>query len=187
MIDAVDAVRRALAWATANPEFAATLVATLVGGADAARSYRRTGRLPLADLPWRAIRRGMHALRRRWFSTPAPPRDARGEVDLSLKELRRRVGRQSYEPGWPLSYHYKGEDLNARRYWYDPSRSRPHRQLHIRAWEHDDGSVSVDAHEEPSAVQHPRAHIRSRDMTDATEWVAERAGNGNGLDPRGFG
>lgn len=182
-----DTITREVAlWVLSNPEVAAALVTTLAGAGGAARHYRRTGTVPLRTLPWRALRVLIYRLRRHLFTTSAPAADDLVTVDESLETVATRIGRQSYELQWPLSFHYRGEDLNARRYYYDPSREYPHRQLHIRGWERDDGSVDLYAHEEASAIHHPRRHLSGHDMAPATTWVGERYGNANGLDPRGF-
>jgi hypothetical protein len=179
----------AVEWAVSHPELAASIGTLLTGGAEAARRYRRSGSLPsaLAQLPWKAIRRLGYAARRHLGSYPKPSAEALATINANLATVEQRLGTQSYEPGWPFSYHYEGEDLNARRYYYDGEREYPHRQLHIRGWEMD-GAVAIDAHEEPSTIQHTRVHIQSTDMHDATEWAAQRLedGNANGLDPRGF-
>lgn len=178
-------LRELMAWAAAHPELATTLAMLVTGAGGTARHYRRTGNLPLHTLPWRAIRRLIYRARRTYFTTPAPAADELVAVDDDLATVRERLGRQSYELEWPLSFHYMGESLNARRYYYDPEREFPHRQLHIRGFDTDDG-VLLYAHEEASAVQHPKRHLSSRDMTPASDWVGERYGNPNGLDPRGF-
>jgi len=179
-------LKTVLAWLLAHPDLAVTIATALAGGAGAARHYRKTGQLPLRTLPWRALRRIGYQLRKRYFTTPKPTDDRMGVIQGDLDEVRNALGAQSYEPGWPLSYHYKGEDLNARRYYYDPDREYPHRQLHIRGWTAGDETVDVDAHDEPSPLQHPRAHLREVDMADATAWVTDSYDTGNGLDPRGF-
>lgn len=178
------AVREVLTWLLAHPDLAMALLAVLGGGAPALHRYRRTGQVPLGALPWRAIRRLVYAIRRTHGRYPKPT-DRIRTVDLEPATVRERLGRQSYELEWPLSYHYASEDINARRYLLDESREYPHRQLHIRAWDRGD-RTEIYAHEEPSAIHHPRAHIRSTDMTDATAWVVDRIDNANGLDPRGF-
>jgi hypothetical protein len=179
-----DLLRTTLAWLASHPDLAVALATGLSGSAGAVRYYRRTGSLPLAQLPWRVFRRIVYALRRRFFSAGAPPSTAL--VDADIEAVTERLGRQSYEPAWPLSYHYRGEDLNARRYLFDPEREHPHRQLHIRGFAQSDGTTELYAHEEPSALHHPRAHLRERDMHDATDWVGKRYDTPNGLDPRGF-
>ncbi len=158
-----------------------SLVAAVSG---TAVQYRRTGRVPLAGLPWRAFRRVLYAVRRRWFSVERPDRDPTA-VDEPLDDVRNALAEASYNPGWPLSYRYYGEDLNARRYVYDPTRPHPHRQLHIRGFETADGTVELIAHEEPAPEHHPRAHLKEIDMHDASDWLAD-VWDAKTLDPRGF-
>jgi hypothetical protein len=158
-------------------------IALLAGSTTAIHRYRKTGRIPLATLPWRALRRTIYALRRRFFSVERPDRDP-AVIDTSLDDVHDRLAEASYNPGWPLSYHYYGEDLNARRYYYDPTRPHPHRQLHIRGFETGDG-VELVAHEEPAPEHHPRAHLKEVDMHDATQWLKD-VWDAKHLDPRAF-
>ena len=179
-----DFLRTIVAWLMSHPEFAATLATAVTALGGTIRHYQQTGRIPLAQLPWRAIRRLLYTFRRHLFTVGGPPHTT--PVSDDITSVTERIGRQSYELEWYPSYPYKGEVLNARRYLYDPDREYPHRQLHIRGFERDDGRIALYAHEEPSALHHPKAHLREEDMHDATEWVGERYDNGNGLDPRGF-
>lgn len=174
-----------LAWAVENHELAITLFTLLAGTGGAAQHYRRTGRVPLATLPWRAFRRLAFAFRRRYFTVKRPRKRGTIIEDPGLEDIRTRLGEASFASGWPLSYRYKGEDLNARRYYLDPSRELPHRQLHIRGFELSDGSVELIAHEEPDPIRHPRAHLRESDMADATPWL-QGAWESSALDPRTF-
>lgn len=177
-------LEKLLAWALRNPEIAGTILTLLTGGAGAARNYARTGSLPLSTLPWRAFRRLFYHVRKRLFTIRRPNKRS-VHLDADVEEVSVGLGRASYEPGWPLSYHYYGEDLNARRYYLDPGRQYPHRQLHVRGFATADGGTEIIAHEEPAPLQHPRAHLRSADMTDATAWVGEQWSAG-GLDPTTF-
>ena len=165
------------------------VVPVLVGLVAAARHYRRTGRLPLTRLPLRALRRLVYTARAEFFTNGRP--SSLVTVAEPPETVSTALGMASYELEWPLSYHYHGEDINARRYFYDPTHEYPHRQLHIRGFVENDGTVSLYAHEEPSAVQHPRAHISDSDMADATEWAADayrafRKGDADALDPRNY-
>lgn len=173
-----------LKWILANRELAITLVTLLVGGGGAARQYRKTGRIPLATLPWRALRRLVNLIRRRSFARPRPRKRA-FHIDEDVDAVRERLGVESFEPGWPLSYHYHGEDLNARRYIYNPNRELPHRQVHVRGFVLEDGTVELIAHEEPAPIQHPKAHLRDQGKTDATGWLREQWPS-PALDPRTF-
>ncbi|WP_435349767.1 hypothetical protein [Haloarchaeobius sp. HRN-SO-5] len=172
-------------WLLARPDLTVTLATAIATTVGVAHRYRRTGRFPLASLPWRALRRLGYIAHRRFFTSPKPPAEHMGTVHGTLAEVRTTLGKQSYEPGWLLSYHYRGEDLNTRRYYYSPGREYPHRQLHVRGWTTDGESIDIDAHDEPSPLQHPKAHLREIDIDDATDWVTD-AYNTTGLDPRGF-
>ncbi|MFC4549396.1 MULTISPECIES: hypothetical protein [Halorussus] len=169
----------------ANSPLAQAVAALLVGLLGTVHRYRQTGKVPLAGVPWRALRRVIYAGRRRWFTVERPTVDAALRlVDRPVEDVRATLAEQSYNPGWLLSYHYYGEDLNARRYFYDPTRPHPHRQLHIRGFKTGEG-VELVAHEEPAPEHHPRAHLKEVDMHDATTWVHENWDSKN-LDPRGF-
>lgn len=176
---------RLLTLAIENRELVITLVTLLAGGGGAVRHWRRTGRVPLRTLPWRTFRRLMYAFRRRFYTVERPRKRGIILESPGLEEIRRRLGQESFAPGWPLSYRYKGEDLNARRYFLDPRRDLPHRQLHVRGFELSDGSVELIAHEEPDPIRHPRAHLKEVDMTDATPWL-EGAWETPALDPQTF-
>jgi hypothetical protein len=180
-------LRTTLAWLVSHPDLAGAVGALVVGSFESARRYWKTGSLALPMLPLHAVKQVLYQIRRVWFTISKPSSDDLATVDMSLATLRETVGQQSYELGWPLSYRYRGEDLNARRYYFDPDAEHPHRQLHIRAWRRDDGRSDTNAHDEPSAWHHPIAHVRSRYMRPATAWVTQRVTNPNGLDPRGFG
>lgn len=163
------------------------LVPVLVGLVTTARHYRRTGRLPLARLPLRAIRSFAYTARAEWFKNGRPPTTA--ATGLALASFRSALAANGYEPKWPLSFHYYGEDANLRAYYYDPTREYPHRQIHVRGFDAGDGDVAEYAHDEPSALAHPVAHIRSEDMDDVTAEVAAALdaavrGDETALDPR---
>lgn len=158
-----------LAFATSDLGQALVAFATTLAGT--AVQYRRTGRIPLAGLPWRALRRTLYAVRRRWFTVPRPDTTQITVTETSLDDIHDRLAAASFNPGWPLSYHYYGEDLNTRRYYYDPTRPYPHRQLHIRGFETTDDTVELVAHEEPAPEHHPRAHLKEVDRHDATSWL----------------
>lgn len=159
-----------------------SVVSTLITGMAASwRYYKRTGNIPFKKLPWRSIRRVFYTVRATVFTFDAPPEKT--AIDGTLQEFEGAIGKQSYIIDWPFSYHYKGEDVNAARYYYDPSKDHPHRQVHIRAWVDEDGTTTY-AHDEPSAIHHIGAHLRGVDMDDVTEWVADNWSDEDGLDPR---
>jgi hypothetical protein len=164
----------------------APVVAFVLAAVVAAQKYRRDGRLPLSDLPWKATRRLIYTARRRipLFDRPWPEAVSR-RTELTVGRIRRTIGPQGYNPAFFLSYEYQGEDLNARRYYFDPTRDYPHRQMHVRARQAEDGA-DVHAHEEPAPEHHPRAHIEERGKRPATEWVVDRLEADQPLDPREF-
>ena len=169
--------------AVVNSPLGQTLIALVAAVAGTAPRYRKTGQVPLSTLPWRAIRQLVYQFRRRFFSVERPDTQP-FVVDASLDDVQELLAEQSYNPGWMLSYRYYGEDLNTRRYFYDPTRPHPHRQMHIRGFETSDG-VELIAHEEPAPEHHPRAHLKEVDIHPATEWV-DRNWTDRNLDPRGY-
>lgn len=176
----------ALRWWLARPELLGALLTALGGSAGAARRYARTGEVDYRALPWRAIRRLLYVARRLWFRYPKPTGKTQ-TVAIPPATIRERLGRQGYILNWPLSLHYTGEDINAMRYLYNEADhpEYPHRQLHVRGWNRG-GMTELYAHEEPSAIHHPRKHLESQDMTDATDWLVRRIQHPNALDPQGF-
>ncbi len=99
-------------------------------------------------------------------------------VDRSASDVRETLAKQGFVPEWPLSYRYGGEVLNARLYFYDPAEKLPHRQVHVRGFEHSRG-LELMCHEEPTPDHHPKAHLRSDDMeiVPANEFVQKRLEN----------
>ena len=151
--------------------------------------YYRTGEVGFADLPFRAKMRLVHAIRSEYFKKGTP--STRAPLDDDLDAVVDLLAENGYIPEWPLSYHYRGENANLVRYYYDESREFPHRQVHVRLFDREDGEPGTDlyAHEEPYGLNHPREHIDSNNMTDVTEQVAEayrvtRDGDEPILDPR---
>lgn len=171
-------------WLTAHPQLAITIATTLAGTGQAARHYRKTGTIPLSTLPWQAFRRLAYQLRRRFFQVPRP-RKREFILNTSLDDVRNRLASESYQPAWILSYHYHGEDLNTRRYYQDPNREYPHRQIHVRGFQLQDDSIALIAHEEPAPEYHPRIHLQESDMQDATQWL-QTQWESPALDPRTF-
>lgn len=160
-----------------DTQLIAAIVSLLTG---LAALYRRTqsgGRIRLRDLPWRAFRRVLYSLRR--YLVPVSKPDAPTlTTDKSLDTVENILGDKSYNPDWPLSYYYHGEDYNARLYYKDLQRKYPHRQVHVRGFVQNDGSVELMAHEEPAPEHHPKAHLREHNMQDATDWVRETLNGG---------
>lgn len=177
-------LRQAITWAAAHPELATALTTAVAGSGRAAQQFHRTGKIPLATLPWRALRRLAYAARKRFFTIPRP-RKKPFVVDEELSSIRDRLATESFEPAWALSYRYHGEDLNARRYYFDSEADYPHRQIHVRGFELERGAVELQAHDEPAPKHHPKAHLQEVAMRDATDWIGE-AWERPSLDPRTF-
>ena len=114
-------------------------------------------------------------------------------VALSKSELTARLGKSHFEPGWELSYQYRGEILNLRRVEY----SRDHKwietspdinwwQVHIRGYDvpretpGDPSKLELTAHFEPEPTEHPDAHVRldhidgERGMSVLTSFLDEQ-------------
>ena len=173
-----------LDWALAHAELAMT-VGTMLGGVlGAGQHYRRTGRVPLSALPWRAFRRLFYVARRHLFTVRRPDQTPVVLEDTTIEDVRTRLGRESFTLGFPLSYHYYGEDVNASRYYYDPTAEYPHRRMHARGFRAG-STVQVLTHDEPDPWHHPFAHIKEVDVHDATTWFRE-AWRSPALDPRTF-
>lgn len=158
-------------------ELIAAAVPLLAGLLAAYRRYHRTGQLSLSRLPWRALRRLLYEGRKTYFTVEKPDAES-FTVERSLEGIKTVLGDKSYNPRWALSYHYYGESYNARMYYLDPSREYPHRQVHVRGFENEDGAVELMCHEEPAPEHHPRAHLREDDMQPANQWVAESLNGG---------
>lgn len=160
-----------------DPELAAAIVTALIGLIESARRFQATGKIPYTKLPWAAKREIFRWFRRSYFTKDKPDHPS-FVVDMTADEVRETLGRQGFVPEWPLSYVYGGEVLNCRTYFYDPRESLPHRQIHVRAFEHPDG-LEILAHAEPDPVHHPQAHLESHDMefTKANDFVKRRLEN----------
>lgn len=171
-------------------EFLAALAAVAV--ALAALVYRRyTGEsVDFHDLPFALKIRLVYAFRRQYFRKGSPR--SRITLDDTVAEAEQLLAENGYMPEWPLSYKYPGEQGNLVRYYYDPSREFPHRQVHVRLFEDDEGRAQVYAHEEPTGLHHPAEHLDTSTggFPDVSKWVvrqyrtARDDGDGNALDPR---
>lgn len=146
-------------------------VSLLTGLLTVYRRYQRTGQIKLSTLPWRAFRRLSFEARKSFFTVEKPDGPS-FTVDMSLDTVKAILGDNSYAPEFPLSYNYHGEDYNARHYYYDPGKRYPHRQIHVRGFEQEDG-VELMCHEEPAPEYHPKQHLAEDDMSDASGWVEE--------------
>jgi len=170
---------------TSESALYAAVAAISTGLLAAFHYYRRTGTVPLKRLPLRAVRRLIYTVRALGFTVDG--RWAAFDPGTDGGTAKRYLGQQSFMLEWPFSYNYKGEDINASRYYYDPASEYPHRQLHIRCKLDGDGVVAaLHAHDEASALHHPRAHLRGGSFTHKTEWVIEQwdTSDPNSLDPR---
>jgi len=167
-----------------EPELIGIVVALLTGLAEVVRQYQNTGRFRLVSLPFRSFKRLIYYLRTHVLRRPQKPTGDEIEPlpGYTLDEAKELFAEQSYEPEWPLSYAYKGEDANLRRYYYDESFEHPHRQMHIRLWNDGDG-LEQHTHEEPSGIHHPKAHLSAGNQLNATPWLKK---NPTDADPEGF-
>jgi len=165
-------------------EIIGILVALGTGLAETYRQYRKTGRFRLVSLPFRSFKRLIYYIRGYVLRRPQKPTGDEIEPlpGYTLDEAKELFAKQSYEPEWPLSYAYKGEDANLRRYYYNDSFELPHRQMHIRLWNDGDG-LEQHTHEEPSAIHHPKGHLSAGTQNNATQWLKKAPDQAN---PRGF-
>lgn len=110
------------------------------------------------EAPLKYLRRSLWWLRKTFFTRPRSDTDA-FLVERAKPDLVDLFGRAHFEPGWELSYHYRGEVLNLRRVVYDDDRD-PYEwwQVHIRGYRHD-GGIELTAHYETDPSEHPDAHI----------------------------
>jgi hypothetical protein len=135
----------------------------------------------IQELPWRTIRRLMYEMREHFFTHEKPDAPT-VTVGASVEEISGRLGIEFLNPKWPLSYHYYGEDYNARRYFYDESKEYPHRQLHIRGFEQENGKLELMAHTEPAPEHHPKIHLSNEEV----DWVKGNSGLARLLQNTGF-
>lgn len=164
-----------------NPDIVGALIALLLGMGDAARRYAQNDDVPLHTLPLYEIRALMEILRKQLFKHQTPASHPSFIVDdLRPDELAEVLARQGVKPNHPFSYVYmkngEQEAYNGIFYYKDVSRDcLPHRQIHVRAFEHGEG-VEIYAHEEPHWWHHPRRHVKSDDMEyePAIAWVKRR-------------
>ena len=84
-------------------------------------------------------------------------------VEMTRQEAREFFGRRHFEPGWELSYSFRGEILNLRRVeWAHVPEypDIPWWQVHIRGYRHDDPpGLELTAHFEAEPAEHPGEHI----------------------------
>lgn len=160
-----------------DPKLIAAGIGVLIALIEAARRFQMTGKIPLTQLPWTAKRQLFRWVRKSYFTVDRPDH-ASFVVDLTVDELEEVLGRQGFVPEWPLSYRYGGEVANLRLYFYEATKELPHRQVHVRAFEHENG-LELMCHEEPTPDHHPQEHLESHDMAfeAANEFVKRRLEN----------
>jgi hypothetical protein len=84
-------------------------------------------------------------------------------VEMTKEEAEEFFGRHHFEPGWEMSYSFRGEILNLRRVeWaHVPAfPDLPWWQVHIRGYRHDDPpGLELTAHFEAEPAEHPKEHL----------------------------
>lgn len=159
------------------PKLVAAAVTLLLGLADALRRYRRDGDLRLYQLPWIEFRALFEYGRQMLFTIEKPDHPS-FVVNMTVDELQKELGKQGVKPRHPFSVVYRGEVYNGVMYYYDPEKKHPHRQIHPRAFQLEEG-LEVMPHEEPHWYHHPIAHLKSKHMEfePAVEWTKRRLEN----------
>lgn len=110
------------------------------------------------EAPLKNLRRTLWWMRKTFFTKPRSVTPAY-LVEFTKPEVVSLFGRNHFEPGWELSYHYRGEVLNLRRVEYVDDGPYDWWQVHIRGYSHDDGGIELTAHYETEPSEHPDAHI----------------------------
>lgn len=124
----------------------------------------RESKMDIRDIPWRTFRRSVYEFRKHFFTKEKPDVPTL-MVEHSVETVSGEFGMEFLNPKWPLSYRYYGEDYNARRYFYDKSKEYPHRQLHIRGFEKENGKLELMAHVESAPEHHPKAHLKEKELS----------------------
>ncbi len=113
-------------------------------------------------VPFGAVRHGYRQLRKALFTASRPS----GEyfvVDVSVEEVERALGEQSYAPNWEFSYHERGEVLNLARVVYERAEAggetREWWQTHVRGWRNDAERLELHGHWELEPTENGNAHI----------------------------
>ena len=85
-------------------------------------------------------------------------------VEMTRAEAQAFFGRRHFEPGWELSYSFRGEILNLRRVEWAHVPEFPDVQwwqVHIRGYRHTDPpGLELTAHFEAEPAEHPSEHIQ---------------------------
>lgn len=117
-------------------------------------------------LPWRLIKRGIAATRRRYYTVDWPGDVPSVLVGADPAGLERRLRECEGFEGTPYSYRYEDEAVNLRRPWGLADTYGP-RELHVRGRPLD-GGLELIAHVEPSRYECKHAHIESEHV----DWQA---------------
>jgi len=110
------------------------------------------------ETPLRNLRRALWWIRKTFFTKPRSETPA-FLVPLTKPRLVEFFGNRHFEPGWEMSYHYRGEVLNLRRVEYVDQGRYNWWQVHIRGYLHEDGGIELSAHYETDPSEHPDAII----------------------------
>jgi len=110
------------------------------------------------EAPLRNLRRSYWWIRKTFFTKPRSETPAY-LVEMTKPEAVSFFGRRHFDPGWEMSYHYRGEVLNLRRVEYADHERYNWWQVHIRGYQHGDAGIELTAHYETEPAEHPDAHI----------------------------
>ena len=84
-------------------------------------------------------------------------------VEMTKREAQEFFGNRYFEPGWEMSYSFRGEILNLRRVEWAHVPAYPDLswwQVHIRGYRHDDPpGLELTAHFEAEPAEHPKEHV----------------------------
>lgn len=144
-----------------RPEQIGPLLAALGG---VVLHYRRTGRIPIGRLPFRAVREIARDLGDQYFGVRRPRGVPGVIVTVSVDELEDALRSRHFESTDLYSYEYAAEVLNLRR----PADTHPHpesgaeipMELHVRAFKTNDDRLLLLAHDEASRVEAWGDHMR---------------------------
>lgn len=105
------------------------------------------------------LRAAYHLVRKQFFTKPRSHAGTVVVPGATIAAVEQTLAERNFEP-WPLSYNYRGEDLNMRRPYYVDDEYQWY-QFHVRGYATiRDGmrGVELDAHYELSSVHHSDAH-----------------------------
>jgi len=129
--------------------------------------FRKTGRLPLGRLPFRALRRGWHELSSNYFTSPRPTGVTALLMQGDLTEIEKKLRNDHFESGDMYSFEYDGEVLNMRRAsdFIERDGEIIALELHLRLFETENNGYLCLAHDEASRLEEWGAHIRETDFS----------------------